>query len=65
MTVIPAQAGIQTGVISADVDPRLRGDDGNDTVNNHTNRSRAIEPMRPGLDCGAYPPTRGTSAPGL
>ena len=39
MTVIPAQAGIQTGVISADVGPRLRGDDGNDTVNNHANRS--------------------------
>ena len=34
MTVIPAQAGIQMGVISADVDPRLRGDDGNDAVNN-------------------------------
>jgi hypothetical protein len=38
MTVIPAQAGIQTGVISVDVDPRLRGDDGNDAVNNHANR---------------------------
>ena len=39
MTVIPAQAGIQMGIISVDVDPRLRGDDGNDTVNNHANRS--------------------------
>jgi hypothetical protein len=28
VSVIPAQAGTQTGVISVDVDPRLRGDDG-------------------------------------
>ena len=40
MTVIPAQAGIQTGVIFVDVGPRLRGDDGNDAVNNHAIRSR-------------------------
>jgi len=42
MTVIPAQAGIQTGVIFVDVDPRLRGDDGNDAVNNHANRSKLV-----------------------
>ena len=41
MTVIPAQAGIQTGIIFVDVGPRLRGDDGNDAVNNHANRTRS------------------------
>ena len=43
MIVIPAQAGIQTGVITVDVGPRLRGDDGNDAGNNHANRSKFMK----------------------
>ena len=57
MTVIPAQAGIQTGVISADVGPRLRGDDGNDTVNHHANRSKRT-PVAPDGNRGFSRETR-------
>jgi len=34
MTVIPAQAGIHAINFPSEMDPRLRGDDGNDAIKN-------------------------------